>query len=71
MTFGRWLRRRRRAGGDELSFGPRSATMRNPEREVHYFRVRVLVAMAFVIASFTLLAARFAWLQVVKHEDYR
>jgi penicillin-binding protein 2 len=44
--------------------------MRNPEREVHSFRVRVLVAMAFVIASFTLLGARFAWLQVVKHEDY-
>ena len=44
--------------------------MRNPEREVHYFRLRVLVAMAFVILCFTLLGARFAWLQVVKHEAY-
>jgi penicillin-binding protein 2 len=44
--------------------------MRNPEREVHYFRVRVLVAMAFVVLAFTLLGARFAWLQVVKHEAY-
>ena len=65
-----WLRRRRRSSGDELSFGPRSATMRNPEREVHYFRLRVLVAMAFVLFCFTLLGARFAWLQVVKHEAY-
>ena len=44
--------------------------MRNPEREVHYFRLRVLVAVAFVITCFTLLGARFAWLQVVKHEAY-
>ena len=66
----RWLRRRRRGSGDELSFGPRSAAMRNPEREVHYFRLRVLVAMAFVLFAFTLLGARFAWLQVVKHESY-
>jgi penicillin-binding protein 2 len=64
------MRRRRRSSGDELSFGPRSATMRNPEREVHYFRLRVLVAMAFVLFCFTLLGARFAWLQVVKHEGY-
>ncbi len=71
MSARRWLRRRRRSSGDELSFGPRSAAMRNPEREVHYFRVRVLVAMAFVVLAFTLLGARFAWLQVVKHEAYR
>jgi penicillin-binding protein 2 len=44
--------------------------MRNPEREVHHFRLRVLVAMTFVIVCFTLLGARFAWLQVVKHEAY-
>jgi len=70
MPTRHWLRRRRRSSGDELSFGPRSATMRNPEREVHYFRLRVLVAMAFVLFCFTLLGARFAWLQVVKHEAY-
>jgi penicillin-binding protein 2 len=71
MPLSRWLRRRRRrSSGDELSFGPRSAAMRNPEREVHYFRLRVLVAMAFVIVCFTALGARFAWLQVVKHEAY-
>jgi penicillin-binding protein 2 len=70
MALRRWLRRRRRSTGDELSFGPRAAAMRNPEREVHYFRLRVLVAMAFVIGCFGLLGARFVWLQVVKHEAY-
>jgi penicillin-binding protein 2 len=70
MPTRQWLRRGRRSSGDELSFGPRSSAMRNPEREVHYFRLRALVAMAFVIACFVLLGARFAWLQVVKHDDY-
>jgi penicillin-binding protein 2 len=44
--------------------------MRNPEREVHHFRVRVLFASAFVLGCFTLLIARFAWLQIVRHDDY-
>lgn len=44
--------------------------MRNPEREVHYFRVRILVATAFVLLAFTALVSRFAWLQVVKHDAY-
>ncbi len=44
--------------------------MRNPEREVHHFRVRVLFATAFVLGCFSLLIARFAWLQIAKHDDY-
>jgi len=44
--------------------------MRNPEREVHYFRLRVLVAMAFIVVCFALLGVRFAWLQVIRHEGY-
>jgi len=44
--------------------------MRNPEREVRYFRVRILVATAFVLLAFTALISRFAWLQVVKHDAY-
>jgi penicillin-binding protein 2 len=69
MASRRWFRRRR-SSGEELSFGPRSAAMRNPEREVHYFRVRILVATAFVLLAFTALVSRFAWLQVVKHDAY-
>jgi cell division protein FtsI/penicillin-binding protein 2 len=56
--------------GEELSFGSRSAAMRNPEREVHYFRVRILVATTLVLLAFAALVARFAWLQVVKHDAY-
>jgi penicillin-binding protein 2 len=69
MVSRRWFRRRR-SSGEELSFGPRTAAMRNPEREVHYFRVRILVATAFVLLAFTALVSRFAWLQVVKHDAY-
>src|SRR5882757_2269416 len=44
--------------------------LRNPEREVFYFRLRVLVASGVVLAGFTLLFLRFAWLQVVRHDDF-
>lgn len=44
--------------------------MRNPEREVHYFRIRIAVATVFVLLAFTALLARLAWLQVVKHDAY-
>ena len=44
--------------------------MRNPEREVHYFRIRIAVATVFVLAAFVTLLARLAWLQVVKHDAY-
>ena len=44
--------------------------MRNPEREVHYFRIRIAVATVFVLAAFVTLLTRLAWLQVVKHDAY-
>ncbi|MBC8119975.1 MAG: penicillin-binding protein 2, partial [Burkholderiaceae bacterium] len=44
--------------------------MRNPEREVHYFRIRIAVATVFVLIAFMTLVARLAWLQVVKHDAY-
>jgi penicillin-binding protein 2 len=69
MASRRWFRRRR-SSSEELSFGPRSAAMRNPEREVHHFRVRILVATTLVLLAFTALISRFAWLQVVKHDAY-
>ena len=69
MASRRMFRRRRSRSG-ELSFGPRSAAMRNPEREVHYFRIRIAVATVFVLAAFIALLARLSWLQVVKHDAY-
>jgi penicillin-binding protein 2 len=44
--------------------------LRNPEREIFYFRTRLLVALVLILGGFTLLLARFIWLQVVRHEDF-
>ncbi len=43
---------------------------RNPEFEVFQFRSRVLVALVVVALCFLVLLGRFAWLQIIKHEDY-
>jgi penicillin-binding protein 2 len=44
--------------------------LRNTERELFYFRTRVIVASAFVAFCFLLLSARFVWLQYFKHDDF-
>jgi penicillin-binding protein 2 len=44
--------------------------LRNPEREIFYFRTRLLVAAVLVLGGFALLLTRFIWLQVVKHDDF-
>ncbi len=43
---------------------------KNTERELHYFRLRVSAVGVFVFLCFGALAARFVWLQVIKHSDY-
>jgi penicillin-binding protein 2 len=43
---------------------------KNTEQELHLFRLRLSVVGAFVLICFSLLAARFMWLQVVRHDDY-
>lgn len=43
---------------------------KNTEHELHLFRLRLSVVGAFVLICFSLLAARFLWLQVFKHDDY-
>jgi penicillin-binding protein 2 len=44
--------------------------LRNTERELFYFRTRVIVAGVFVASCFLLLAGRFVWLQFIKHDDF-
>jgi penicillin-binding protein 2 len=66
----RW-RRRRSFSSNTVSFGPRSRAMRNSEREVVLFRTRVAVAAVFVGACFLLLAGRFVWLQLARHDDFQ
>jgi penicillin-binding protein 2 len=48
-----------------------SAELRNHEREVAQFRLRIAVAAFAVLAAFLLLAGRFVYLQVVQHDVYR
>lgn len=44
--------------------------LKDTERELHRFRVRLSVAGAVVFIFFSCLLARFVWLQVFKHNDY-
>jgi len=49
-----------------MSFGE----LRNTERELHDFQLRLGVAGIVVLVAFTLLLARFIWLQVLYHDAY-
>ncbi len=48
----------------------RTAELRNHERELQQFQLRIAIAGIVVLVAFGLLAARFFFLQVVQHEDY-
>lgn len=43
---------------------------KNTERELHLFRLRLSVVGALVLICFSILLARFLWLQVFKYETY-
>jgi len=49
----------------------RAAELRNTERELYQFHVRVGIAGLAVLVAFGLLAARFVFLQVAQHDAYR
>jgi penicillin-binding protein 2 len=53
----------------ELHITP-GTEMRDAERELHQFRMRLGVASTFVLLMFGLLFARFFYLQVVMHDHY-
>ncbi|MBC3932087.1 penicillin-binding protein 2 [Undibacterium curvum] len=44
--------------------------LKNTEREIYFFRMRLIFIGVFVFFCFALLISRFIWLQVVKHDDY-
>jgi penicillin-binding protein 2 len=48
----------------------RAAELKNTQREVYYFQLRVGVAGAAVLIAFGLLFARFFYLQVIQHDYY-
>jgi penicillin-binding protein 2 len=44
--------------------------IKDNDREIHQFRMRLTAMVVFVFIAFGLLVARFVWLQVVKHSQY-
>ncbi|WP_198116218.1 penicillin-binding protein 2 [Massilia rhizosphaerae] len=44
--------------------------IKDSDREIHLFRMRLTAMVLFVFICFGLLVARFVWLQVVKHDQY-
>jgi len=44
--------------------------LKNTERELYYFRMRLIFIGIFVFACFSILISRFVWLQIVKYDDY-
>jgi penicillin-binding protein 2 len=44
--------------------------IKDNDREIHLFRLRLTAVVAFVFICFSLLVARFVWLQIIKHSDY-
>ena len=44
--------------------------LKNTERELYFFRLRLIFIGIFVFACFAALISRFVWLQIVKHDDY-
>ncbi|MBI2313023.1 MAG: penicillin-binding protein 2 [Betaproteobacteria bacterium] len=49
----------------------RRVEIRNHQRELYYFRLRLAIAAGFVLTLFALLLGRFVYLQVVQYEHYR
>src|SRR5881409_1053637 len=48
----------------------RLAEIRNTKRDLHYFQLRLSVAGVVVLVAFTVLFARFFYLQVIQHQYY-
>ena len=44
--------------------------IKDNDREIHLFRMRLTAVVGFVFVCFGLLVARFVWLQVVQHNKY-
>ena len=53
----------------DLSINP-GMEVRNSQREIHHFRIRLAIVSAFVVVMFCALLARFFYLQVWMHQHY-
>src|SRR6266567_9391616 len=64
---------RRRLFVDRRTSGPTfgAPELRNPERELFFFRRRLTIAAVVIVAGFLGLLGRFAYLQIVQHRHYQ
>ncbi|MGJ9419768.1 penicillin-binding protein 2 [Massilia sp. CMS3.1] len=44
--------------------------IKDSDREIHHFRLRLTVLLVLVFVCFGILVARFVWLQVIQHDKY-
>lgn len=49
----------------------RQVELKNHQREIFYFRLRLVISIGFVLVLLAILLARFAYLQVVRHDYYQ
>ncbi|MDE2310508.1 MAG: penicillin-binding protein 2, partial [Betaproteobacteria bacterium] len=49
----------------------RRVELKNTQREIYYFRLRLVLSLGFVLVMLFTLLARFVYLQVVKHGHYQ
>lgn len=49
----------------------RRVELKNTQREIYYFRLRLMLSLGFVLVMLLTLLARFVYLQVVKHSHYQ
>ena len=49
----------------------RRVELKNTQREIYHFRLRLVLSMVFVLVMLLTLLTRFIYLQVVRHEHYQ
>lgn len=49
----------------------RHVELKNHQREIYYFRFRLMLSLSFVLAMLLILLARFIYLQVIKHDYFQ
>ncbi|TAJ79526.1 MAG: penicillin-binding protein 2 [Gallionellaceae bacterium] len=49
----------------------RRVELKNHQREIYYFRLRLVLSLGFVLVMLFILLARFVYLQLVKHEYFQ
>lgn len=45
--------------------------LKNHQREIYYFRLRLVISIGFVLVLLAILLVRFAYLQMVRHDHYQ